>query len=147
MWGPGRVAEVRSKAEVVSRLREAPEAGPELGCVPRVAGSPGRCWSGMVPPAGLSRVMALAPECGGGGMEVGREEAGGGACRFRSVRKGGGRRASWGGWRGHRAEGLRRAAWAELQGSALGGEGPQAGFRARLEPDQVYPWRWSLPRV
>lgn len=70
VWGdPGRVAEVRSKAEAVSRLREALEAGPELGCVPRVAGSPGRCWSGMVPAASLSRVVALAPECweeGGG---------------------------------------------------------------------------------
>lgn len=67
MWGPGRVAEVRSKAEAVSRFREALEAGPELGYVPRVAGSPGRCWSRMVPPAGLSRVVALAPECGGWG--------------------------------------------------------------------------------
>lgn len=35
VWGdPGRVAEVRSKAEAVSGLREALEAGPELGCVP-----------------------------------------------------------------------------------------------------------------
>lgn len=27
----------------------------------------------------------------------------------------------------------------------MGGEGPQTGFRARPEPDQVYPWRRSLP--
>ena len=50
----------------------------------------------MVPPADLLRVVALAPGCWG--MEAGREEAGGGACGFRSVRKGGRRRASWGGW-------------------------------------------------
>ena len=38
----GRVAEVRLEGEAVSWLRKAPESGPgpELGCVPREAGSP-----------------------------------------------------------------------------------------------------------
>lgn len=47
---------------------------------------------------------------------------------------------------GEDAEGRVRGGGPGLSSRAqpVGGEGPQVGFRARPEPDQVYPWRRSL---
>lgn len=71
----------------MSLVWEALEAGPELGYVPRVAGS----WKVLEQDGATSRpveVVAGPRVRGLGGWRWGMEEAGGGACRFRSVRRG-----------------------------------------------------------